>query len=138
MWTQSLLLSLSRPNNYPGYQFSLFRWSTFCCIHSLSYMLHHLRSLIHIWCWCILPIQYELILIIVRSTVFDGNELRIWSLTSKLLILWNSTTLFSYWTCDMLSKTYKIIILALNRTEANCASDISFVVIRFPIMHYRK
>jgi hypothetical protein len=36
-----------------------------------------------------------------------------------------------------LAKTYKIIILALNRTEANCASDISFVVIRFPIMHYK-
>jgi hypothetical protein len=35
-----------------------------------------------------------------------------------------------------LAITYTIIILALSRTEANFASDISFVVIRFSIMHY--
>jgi hypothetical protein len=34
-----------------------------------------------------------------------------------------------------LAKTYNIIILALNRTEAHCASDISFLVMRVPIMH---
>ena len=61
---------MSRPNIYPEYQFSLFRWSTICYMYSLSYMLHHLRRLIQISCWCILPIQYELILIIVRFNVF--------------------------------------------------------------------
>jgi hypothetical protein len=50
----------------------------------LSYMLHHLRRLIQISCWCILPIQYELILIIVRFNVFYNNGWRIWNLTSKL------------------------------------------------------
>jgi hypothetical protein len=43
-----------------------------CLMHSSSYMLHHLGKLIQIWCWCILPTQYELILIIIRSTVFNG------------------------------------------------------------------
>ena len=62
MRTEISLLSLSRRNIYPGYQFSLFRWSTFWCIHSLSCVLHHLRRLIQIWCWCSLPIQYQLII----------------------------------------------------------------------------
>jgi hypothetical protein len=35
-------------------------WSTLCCIHSSSDMLYHLGKPIYIWCWCILPTQYEL------------------------------------------------------------------------------
>ena len=35
-----------------------------------------------------------------------------------------------------LGKTFKILTLALNRTEAKLASDISFVVVQFRTMHY--
>jgi hypothetical protein len=90
---------LSRHNIYPGYWFSKFIWSTLCCIqnvHSSSYMLHHLGKPIQIWCWCILPTQYELVLIIVRFKVFNGKGWPSWSLTSIFLILWNNTTLFSF------------------------------------------
>jgi hypothetical protein len=69
-----------------------FSWSTLCCIHSSNYMLQHLGKPIQIWCWCILPTQYELILSIVRSKVFNGKGWPSWSLTSKFLILWNNTT----------------------------------------------
>ena len=84
---------MSKHNIYPGYWFSKFSWSTLCCIHtcSSSYMLHHLGKPIQIWYWCILPTQYELILIIVRSKVFNGKGWPSWSLTSKFLILWNNT-----------------------------------------------
>ena len=34
------------------------------------------------------------------------------------------------------TKAFKILTLALNRTEANIASDISFVVLQFQTMHY--
>ena len=87
---------MSRHNIYPGYWFSKFSWSTLCCIHNSSYMLHHLGKPIQIWCWCTLPTQYELILIVVRSKVFDGKGWRSWSLTSKFLILRNNTTLFIF------------------------------------------
>jgi hypothetical protein len=63
---------------------------TLCCIHSSSYMFHHLRKPIQIWCWCILPTHCESILIIVRSKVFNGKGWPSWSLTSKFLILKNN------------------------------------------------
>ena len=50
-----------------------------CWIHSSSYMLKHWGKLIQIWCWCALPTLYELILIIVRSKVFNGKGWSIWS-----------------------------------------------------------
>ena len=50
-----------------------------CCMHSSSYMLHHLVKLIQIWCWSALHTQYELILIIVRSKVFNGKRWSSWS-----------------------------------------------------------
>jgi hypothetical protein len=55
---------------------SKFNWSTHGCIHGKP---------IQIWCWCILPTQYELILIIVRSKVFNGKGWPSWSLTSVVL-----------------------------------------------------
>jgi hypothetical protein len=35
-----------------------------------------------------------------------------------------------------LAKTYKILTIALNRTETKLAIDISFVVVQFQTMHY--
>jgi hypothetical protein len=52
------------------------------------------------------PCQYELILIIVRSKVFNGKGWPSWSLTSKFLILWNNTTHFSFFFCIYRNKIF--------------------------------